>query len=111
MFVIPCIALSVFLSPLGVAATALSPGYETVTHTVNFADLDLTNGRAVATLYARIKSAADKVCEPVAAQPYEPSVSVRRCKEQAITQAVEDVNSSGLTSLHVAATNQADFRR
>jgi hypothetical protein len=34
---------------------------------------------------------------------------VRSCEKQAIAQAVEDVNSSGLTTLHLAAINQGDF--
>jgi UrcA family protein len=110
MFVIPCMALIVFLSPLGVAATTVSRGYETVTSIVNFADLDLTNGKAVAALYARIKSAANKVCEPVDPQAYEAPVHVRLCKKQAIAQAVQDVNSSGLTSFHMAVTNRTDLR-
>ena len=110
-FVIPCMALIIFLSPFAGAATGPRPGYEPVTRIVNFADLDLTNTRAVATLYQRIKSAADHVCEPPAgAGSFETILEIRRCKQQAVAQAVKDVNSSGLTNLHLAATNQAAFQ-
>jgi UrcA family protein len=108
-FVIPCAALAVLLSPLGEAATAFWPGYEVTTSIVNFADLDLGNSQGVATLYARIKSAADKVCGPGESMPYEVILHARRCTKLAIAQAVKDVNAAGLTSLHRAATNQMDF--
>ncbi len=106
-FVIPCMALIIFLSPLGFAATTLSPGYVSVMQIVKFADLDLTDTRAVEVLYERIKSAADKVCEPADSRSVETLVHVRRCMKHAVAQAVRDVNSPGLTSLHMAATNQS----
>jgi UrcA family protein len=109
-FVIPCTILAVLLSPLSSAATAVWPRYEVVTRTVNFADLDLTNSKAIATLYGRIKSAADRVCgsdEPTSLQTLR---SVRRCTKEAIDQAVKDVSSSGLTTFHAAVTNQMDLQ-
>jgi UrcA family protein len=106
-FVIPCMALIIFLSPLGFAATTVAPGYEPVMRTVNYADLDLTDTRAVEVLYQRIKSAADKVCEHADWRSYETLLHVRGCMKRAIAQAVRDVNSPGLTSLHMAATNQS----
>jgi len=111
-FAIPCTAFAVLvlLSPLGSAATAVWPGYEVTTRAVNFADLDLTNSKAVATLYGRIKSAADKVCESSEPTSLHTLLYVRSCTKRAIDQAVKDVNSSGLTTFHVAATNQTDFR-
>jgi UrcA family protein len=109
-FALPCMALIIFLSPLAGAATVLPPGYEAVMRTVNFADLDLTNTRGVATLYQRIKTAAGKVCESNDSRPYGTLLrQVRRCEKEAITQAVEDVNSSELTTFHLSATGQPDF--
>ncbi|MFL6600958.1 MAG: UrcA family protein [Steroidobacteraceae bacterium] len=103
-------ALIIFLSPFAGATTVLRPGYEPVTRIVNFADLDLTNPRAVATLYKRIKSAADKVCDSNDSAVHETMLQVHSCTKRAIAQAVQDVNSSGLTTLHLAASNVADFR-
>jgi UrcA family protein len=103
-------ALTIFLSPIAGAATDLPRGYEPVTRTVNFADLDLTNTRGVATLYQRIKTAADKVCEFNGSRAYETMlVHVHRCTKQAIAQAVRDVNCAELTSLHLAAISPPDF--
>jgi len=105
------LALSVFLSPMGSAATAPWRGYEPVTRTVSFADLDLTNSKGVAALYRRIKSAADLVCENAGERgTLLMSMYVRKCTRQAIDQAVREVNSSGLKSLHASATNQIDFQ-
>jgi UrcA family protein len=110
-FAIPCMALIIFLSPFAGASTVLRPGYEPVTRIVNFADLDLTNTRAVAILYQRIKSAADQVCEPPAgAGSFETVQEIRRCKKQAVAQAVKDVSSSALMNFHVAAISQTDFQ-
>jgi UrcA family protein len=108
--VIPCTVLAVLLSPLGAAATAVRPGYEVTTTVVNFADLDLTNSKAVATLYGRIKSAAGRVCESPEYTSLQTLQHVRRCTKHAIDQAVRDVSSSGLTSLHASVTNQMDFQ-
>jgi UrcA family protein len=116
-FVVPCTALAVLLSPLGFAATtAISPGYEAVTRVVKFDDLDLTKAKAVVTLYGRIKSAAGEVCKPSGSRAFDSVLRVRRCTKRAIDQAVGDVNSPGLTSLHeadtnenMAASNQTDF--
>jgi UrcA family protein len=109
-FVIPCTVLAVLLSPLGSAATTVWPRYEVTTRTVNFADLDLTNGKAIATLYGRIKSAADTVCESNEPLSLQTLRSVRRCTKEAMDRAVKDVSSPGLTTFHAAVANQMDFQ-
>jgi UrcA family protein len=109
-FVVPCTVLAVFLSPLGSAATAVGLRYEVTTRTVNFSDLDLTNSKAVAILYRRIKTAADQVCESAEYTRLQTVQYVHKCTKKAIDQAVRDVNSSGLTSFHASATNQMDFQ-
>jgi UrcA family protein len=108
-FVIPCAALAVILSPLGSAAT-VRPRSDLNATTVNFADLDLTNSKAVATAYRRIKSAAGRVCETPEPISLHTLLYVRICTQQAIDQAVKDVNSSGLTALHLATTDQTVFQ-
>src|SRR5579862_3432744 len=97
--VVPCTLLAVFLSPLGSAATAVGPRDEVVTRIVNFADLDLTNSKAIETLYRRLKTAADQVCGSADLTRLQ-TLYVRQCTKRAIDQAVKDVNSSSLTSLH-----------
>jgi UrcA family protein len=109
-FVIPCSVLAVLLSPLGSAATVMSPGFATTSRTVNFADLDLSNSKGVATLYHRIRRAAGQVCDSDEPTSLHTLPYVRICQEQAIDQAVKDVSSYGLTSLHAQATNRMDFQ-
>jgi len=99
--VIPCLALAALLGPL-TAAAAANVG-DTPSRIVSFGDLNLGSHEGVSRLYARIKSAAKEVCEPIV------DVSVtgarlrqRRCEEHAIEQAVEDVSSSQLTTFHMS---------
>ena len=109
-FVIPCAATAVLLSSLASATTIVSPGFGTASRTVNFADLDLSNNKGVATLYHRIKSAAGQVCDSDEPTSLHTLPYVRICEEQAIDRAVKDVDSYGLRSFHAAATNQMDFQ-
>jgi UrcA family protein len=97
-----CTLLAVLASPLVAAATAptLERGYELVTRTVKFADLDLRSKTGVATLYERIQSAAKQVCEPENSRTFEHINRIRRCEQRAVDQAVMDVNSPGLTEYH-----------
>jgi UrcA family protein len=102
---IPCTLLAMLLGSLSVAAAAVEPG-EVATRRVNFADLDLTRSAGVAVLYARIKSAAGEVCQPVNAREVESVMRSNRCTPQAIARAVADVNAPALTSYYLAKTRQ-----
>ena len=103
-FAVPVAAL---LTPLCHAETALQPGYEAVTRTVRYADLNLTESEAAVTLYKRIKSAAAEVCAaPVASGVIDPFARRLRCEREAIAHAVELVNAGKLTKVHMALTNQ-----
>lgn len=69
---------------------------------VAFADLDLNHSAGVAALYARIRSAAREVCEPLIASDRSAVASARACAEQAIERAVAAVNAPQLTSYYLA---------
>jgi UrcA family protein len=101
-----CMALSLFASSAGVAATAANSGYEALKQKVSFGDLDLSRSDHVAILYSRIRAAATHVCEPADARSVDTMVHVRHCKEQAIAHAVSDVRSAQLVAFHMATTNQ-----
>lgn len=73
---------------------------------VRFADLDLTRSAGVAELYARIKSAAGEVCQPINAREVESVLRSQRCT-QAIARGVAAVNAPALTSYYLARTRQA----
>lgn len=107
----PAIAFAVtaaVLSAVSSASTETSLAYEVVTRTVNYADLDLSGRAGVDTLYARIKDAARQVC----ASAYSDSRQLdsyyheKRCKQQAIGRAVEEVHSPQLTNIHLGAGNE-----
>jgi UrcA family protein len=102
-----CLTLVVPFSPLA-ATAAESSSYEVATRTVKFADLNLSRPDDVVKLYARIKAAANEVCEPADSRSIDTAVHVRHCKEQAISRAVADAQSSILMAFHMATTNQAD---
>jgi UrcA family protein len=113
-FVIPCLALAGLLNPFtaaSAATTVTATGFEVATRTVNFSDLNLNDRADVATLYSRIKSAAKEVCSPTDFRSSDTTVRERRCKEQAIGQAVTDVQSSQLLTFHMATTGQTAFNR
>jgi UrcA family protein len=97
--------LAVFLGSLSAVAAAGNWRDVTLTHRVSFADLDLTRGPGVAVLYARIRSAAQQVCEPVDARQVQALTISRHCAKQAIARAVRDVNAPMLTTYYLAKTD------
>jgi UrcA family protein len=95
------------LSPLCHADTTPEPGYEVLTRTVKFADLDLGGKEGAAALYNRIRSAATEVCvTPVASGTIDLFARQLHCQREAIGQAVREVNSPKLTQLHMSRTNR-----
>jgi UrcA family protein len=102
---IPCTLLVLLLGSLSAATCAVEPGEDGV-RTVRFTDLDLTRSAGAAELYARIKSAAAEVCQPVPAREVESVLRSQRCMQQAIARAVADVNAPALTSYYLAKTKQ-----
>jgi len=103
-----CLTLAVLISPFATSFAATPSNYEVATRTVNFADLNLNSRGDVVTLYARIKAAANEVCEPADSRSLDTVAHVRHCKEQAISRAVADAQSSILMAFHVATTNPAE---
>jgi UrcA family protein len=106
-FVVSCLTFAVLFSPFATTSAA-SSSYVVATRTVKFGDLNLNSRDDVVTLYARIKAAANEVCEPADSRSIDTFVRMRRCKEQAISRAVADAQSSMLMAFHTATTNQAD---
>ncbi len=89
--VIPCMAFAVASSPPAPAATGSSRAAESVTRTVRFHDLDLTHSAGVAMLYARIRTAANEVCESPDSRALEVWMRVNRCRQEAIDRAIAEV--------------------
>jgi UrcA family protein len=66
--------------------------------TVNFAELDLDKPAGAKKLYKRLRNAAESVCG--GRQTIRQYRSAKRCYDEALAQAVIDVNKPLLTQLH-----------
>ena len=78
---------------------------------VRYDDLDLDKPAGVETLYARLRAAAEKVCDA----RFLPGTLVvapawRTCMTGALEQAVAAVDQPALTAYHAANTGQTDAR-
>ncbi|TLY72799.1 MAG: UrcA family protein [Gammaproteobacteria bacterium] len=99
-----CVLLATLMGSTLAAATEMTADVRT--RVVQFADLDLTRSAGVMVLYARIKSAAREVCEPINARALAASQAAHECLAESIARAVADVNAPALTGYHLAKTAQ-----
>ncbi len=97
---IPALFLSFGVSTAALAAPIRAP--EIATRTVRVADLDLSTAVGVQTLYGRIKEAARLVCR------HEFYRLEHECRARAVENAVRDVGSPLLASLHRSATGRTE---
>ena len=92
------VALAVCTSLVAYSASAEPKAKQ---QTVSFADLDLSKPAGAQTLYKCIKAAARRVCGPVDRYTFvTPAQTSRQCYEQAIADAVAQVDRPSLTALH-----------
>lgn len=80
-------------------ALAGSPG-ETPVVKVSYADLNLSKRAGAETLYLRIQAAARSVCGSVDSRALAEARHVRQCYDDAIEDALKQVNRSGLYAVH-----------
>jgi UrcA family protein len=81
------------------ASAADAPAPHSLRITVS--DLDLSKNTDVATLYARIKSAAEQACgTDVVTGSRLPSGSKKQCMSQAVDGAVSQINNASLSAYH-----------
>jgi UrcA family protein len=97
---VPALLLLLGVSTAAIAAPIRAP--EVATRTVRIADLDLTTAAGVQTLYGRIKEAARIVCR------HELFRLEHECRARAIENAVKDVGSPLLASIHRTATGRTE---
>ena len=84
-----------------VGSTALAaPHTETHATTVTYADLNLESAAGVEALYARIRSAARRVCGTAERHDLAAQADVRACRASAIEKAVATVGSDALAARH-----------
>jgi len=99
----PCGFLMMSFASMGASAAVPASGGEVPIYHVNYADLDLAHRAGADALFARIKSAARRVCEPVAkSEPFRfAQAREQSCIEKAIADAVGDVGSPLLTDVYL----------
>jgi len=81
-----------------------------ITHSlrISVSDLDLSKSTDVATLYARIRSAAEQACgTDVVTGSRLPSGSKRQCMGQAVDGAVSQINNAKLSAYHKQEATKA----
>ena len=99
---------------LSVSAVCAAPASATgaidnpLTHPVSYQDLDLTRPAGAATLYQRIKSAAENVCAPLNGKQMIEKVSRNACVASALERAVKHVNEPILTRYYLTLNPKAD---
>jgi UrcA family protein len=82
------------------SAAVASPQTESRTVTVNYADLDLESAAGIESLYARIRSAAKKVCGSAERHDFAAQADLRSCREAALEQAVAKIDNAALAARH-----------
>jgi UrcA family protein len=95
---------------LGGVAQASESGDVSTQKTVDYGDLILTDAKGIQMLYSRLTSAANTVCDMPDQRELARMAIAKRCVEQAMIQAVTNVNNSLLTSLYLAKTGTTEKR-
>ena len=85
---------------VAVGAYAGEPADGVPTRTVRYADLDLGTQAGVATLYNRIRLAAEEVCGGVGSPELARAAVAKACVDRAIAGAVHGVNNARLASVY-----------
>jgi UrcA family protein len=86
-----------------VADIASARDHDGVSTIVRYSDLDLTQSSDAARLYARLKYAAQKVCNSYDSRDMNVQRGHDACYETALSNAVARVNDAKLSSLHANA--------
>ena len=84
------------------SAYAASPAEDVPTVRVSYHDLNLATDQGTDALYARIVSAAYKVCQPSDIRNLSEVAAASKCREEAIARAVRDVGNPRLAAVYSA---------
>ena len=89
---------------IGAATSAFgaAPAAEAPSIRVSYNDLNLATEQGTLALYARIVSAAGKVCEVPDIRDLDRVAAANECRAQAIEHAVRDVGNERLAALYTA---------
>ena len=92
-----CLIVGASATAYAAAPTDPSPSVQ-----VSYHDLNLATEQGTQALYARIVSAAHKVCEVRDIRILAEFAAASACREQAIARAVRDVNNPRLAAVYTA---------
>jgi UrcA family protein len=108
--VVCCLMVAGLSGPLTARALTLStPQNDGVrSSVVSFADLNLQSREGIRVLYSRIRTAAQKVCEPAYFMVGQSNIGQWRCQERAIEEAVAAVRSTSLTAFQMSLTARTE---
>jgi UrcA family protein len=90
----------------GSAALAAEPS-QRLTKIVHYGDLNLDSEQGARALYARLRGAARQVCSPLESIEMARRRQWQECFNNAVADAVGQVNKSMLSALHAQALNRS----
>jgi UrcA family protein len=99
-------AAAISLGSAAVAAHA-DPAVDAAARTVHYSDLNLNTQTGVATLYGRIRNAAQLVCGNVDPRRLDEAASAKACIDKAVSSSVAAVNNPKLTGEYNARVSGA----
>ena len=91
-----CLGIALCVSAVAAANDANEPR----SVTVQYSDLDITSHLGAVTLYGRLRSAARSVCTPFEGRELQRRALWNACYNQALSNAVIQVNRESVTALH-----------
>jgi UrcA family protein len=92
-FAIAALAASAIINP----AVLAQPGVERVSVEVPYSDLNMSRSAGGETLLKRIESAARRVCGAASPKLIQQTISVAKCRSEAVEDAVRRLNIQTLT--------------
>ena len=81
---------------------AAEPANTSASITVRYTDLNLGTEAGTSALYARLVSAARKVCAPATIRDLDQVAAAQACEKEALANAVRDVHSAKLAAVFTA---------
>ena len=84
------------------AAFAAAPGVDSHSVSVRYDDLNLSTEAGVSALYQRLSGAARQVCPDAYSRDLSVVIAAGRCKADAVSKAVDQINNPNLAMLHAA---------
>lgn len=84
----------------GAADVSVANSEEPKSVTVHYGGLDLANGKGAEALYSRLRGAARQVCATLDGRELRQKAAYRSCYNEALGNAVNQVNREAVTVLH-----------